>query len=237
MRVETLGNCTLYLGDSREVLKTLDGVSVTITDPPYGVGLGEKPSALGKESYASFDDTPESVSAICVPIIDACVERFGRVALTPGVKNMFRYAKPNHVGSFYYPSGAGCNSWGFSCWQPIFYYGKDPYGGKGSRPDSKESCEAAEKNGHPCPKPSGQMRWLVDRASVVGETVFDPFMGSGTTGVACVELGRKFIGCEIEPTYFEIALRRIEAALKQPRLFEPAPPKPKQVGDLFGEAA
>lgn len=218
MRVEVIGNATLYCGDSMELLATLSGVSVTITDPPYGVLLGTRNDSK-KESYESFEDTPENVLQSCVPIIQKCIANFDRAALTPGVRNMFLYPKPKHVGSFFYPSGAGCNSWGFSCWQPIFYYGKDPYGGKGSRPDSKESCETSEKNGHPCPKPIGQMKWLVNRASLSGETVFDPFMGSGTTGVACAALGRKFIGCEIEPKYFDIACKRIEDAQRQGDMF------------------
>jgi DNA modification methylase len=61
-----------------------------------------------------------------------------------------------------------------------------------------------------------------------GRTVLDPFMGSGTTGVACIKLGRKFIGVEIEPKYFDIACRRISEAWKQPRLFEEPRVKPTQ---------
>ena len=73
------------------------------------------------------------------------------------------------------------------------------------------------------------MRWLVNKASLPNETILDPFMGSGTTGVACVNLGRKFIGVEIEPRYFDIACKRIDEATRQPRLFsEPAAPKPRQ---------
>ena len=224
MRVEKIGRATLYCADSRDILQHIPQSASVITDPPYGVNLGDRGnSASIKDAYLSFDDTPENVAAICVPIIQSCIERFARVVLTPGVKNMFAYPKPSHVGSFYYPSGAGCNPWGFTCWQPIFYYGKDPFGGKGSRPDSKESCEAAEKNGHPCPKPIGQMKWLVNRASLLGDTVFDPFLGSGTTGVAAVQLDRNFIGCEIEPAYFDIACKRIEDAQKQ--------------GDFFVQAA
>lgn len=67
------------------------------------------------------------------------------------------------------------------------------------------------------------MRWLVNRVSLAGESVLDPFMGSGTTGVACAQLDRKFIGIEIEPKYFDIACRRIEQAYAQGKLFEPAP--------------
>ena len=87
-------------------------------------------------------------------------------------------------------------------------------------PTGFQSTEAAEKNGHPCPKPIGQMKWLVHRVSPFGdETVLDPFAGSGTTGVACMNLGRKFIGIEIEPKYFDISCERITNAQRQDRLF------------------
>jgi DNA modification methylase len=231
-RVETIGDCTLYLGDCLEILPTLGKVDAVVTDPPYGVDLGARDNNNRERvAYASTKDSPEFVSAVAVPAIDICREKYGRVVLTPGIKNLARYSTPDHIGAIYYPAGAGCNVWGFTCWQPILYYGKDPFGGRGSRPDSFQSTEAAEKNGHPCPKPIGQMRRLVDRCSTEGETILDPFMGSGTTGVACVNLDRKFIGIEIEPRYFDIACRRIEEAYKQPRLF--ADPKPTTKQEAF----
>ena len=214
-RVEVVGDCTIYLGDSTKIAPEVEADCV-VTDPPYGVGL----------TYTDFtDDTPELVSQVAVPLINMCSERFKRTVLTPGVKNMFLYRKPSHVGSIYYPAGAGMNSWGFTCWQPLFFYGKDPYGGKGSRPDSFASVEAAEKNGHPCPKPIGQMRKIVDRCTLPGEVIYDPFMGSGTTGVACMKLGRKFIGSEIDPGYFEISLKRLKEAHAQPDMFIQDEPK------------
>jgi site-specific DNA-methyltransferase (adenine-specific) len=72
------------------------------------------------------------------------------------------------------------------------------------------------------------MRWLVNRGSLRGMTVLDPFMGSGTTGVACAKLERRFVGIELEPRYFDIACRRIEAAYRQPDMFVPRPEKAKQ---------
>ena len=230
-RIERLAEgVTLHLGDCREILPTLGRVDGVVTDPPYGVSLGEGKlnNNRARAGYGSFEDTPESIEQIIVPIIDECRTIASRVVFTPGVRNLFKYAQPDHVGSIYYPAGAGCNAWGFSCWQPIIYYGKDPFGGKGSRPDSFESTEAAEKNGHPCPKPIGQMLKMVERATVRGETILDPFMGSGTTGVAAVKLGRKFIGIEIEPKYFDIACRRIQAALDAPDMFVEAPKPAKQ---------
>ena len=205
-----------YLGDCLEVLPTLGRFDAVVTDPPYGVGL---------EYTSKTDDTADFVATVVVPIIEACRSKATRVSLTPGVKNMFLYPRPTHTGAIYYPAGAGMNSWGFTCWQPILFYGKDPYGGQGSRPDSFESTETAEKNGHPCPKPIGQMLKWVNRTTLHGERILDPFMGSGTTGVAAVKLGRRFTGIEIDPGYFDIACRRIEAALKQPDMFID-PPKP-----------
>ena len=81
---------------------------------------------------------------------------------------------------------------------------------------------------HPCEKPTGMMEHIVGTSTRKGHAVIDPFMGSGTTGVACAKLGRKFIGIELEEKYFEIACKRIEEAYKQPDLFVPAPEKIKQ---------
>ena len=76
-------------------------------------------------------------------------------------------------------------------------------------------------NGHPCPKSVRWGTWLVEHfAKDKGATIFDPFMGSGTTGVACMQLGRNFIGCEIDPKYFAIAEKRIKAAAAQEVMFK-----------------
>lgn len=228
MREERIGNARLILGDSREVLPTLDDVDSIVTDPPYGVGFTGSSTKHGRDDsngYLSFDDTAENVADVVVPIVRECIERFGRVVMTPGLRCMFKYPEPRSVGSIFYPSGANAGPWGFVCSQPIFYYGADPYlaAGKGSRPNGFSTTEPAEANGHPCPKPLGQMRWLVNRASMPGDTILDPFMGSGTTGVACAQMGRSFIGIEIEPKYFDIACRRIEQAYRQADMFIPAP--------------
>jgi DNA modification methylase len=84
------------------------------------------------------------------------------------------------------------------------------------------------ESGHPAVYPIALAKQLTLSYSETGDTILDPFMGSGTTGVGCVKLGRKFIGIEIEPKYFDIAVRRIEEAYRQPDLFV-APPAPKPV--------
>ena len=71
---------------------------------------------------------------------------------------------------------------------------------------------------HPTEKPVELMKWLIETYTREGDTILDPFMGSGTTGVACVQTGRNFIGIEIDPTYFAIAEKRIKEAQQQPRL-------------------
>ena len=243
MRVEEIGRATLYCGDSRELIPQLEGVDSVITDPPYGVGYAgsaTRHSQRDGNAYISFEDSRENIEKVVVPIIDDCISKFSRVCFTPGRASMFLYPEPRCVGSIHYPSGANSGPWGFICSQPVFYYGKDPYlaNKMGGRPDGFTTTESAEKNGHPCPKPIGQMRWLVNRASLPGEVVFDPFMGSGTTGVACATMDRDFIGCEIEPKYFDIACKRIEEAQKQPDMFiEPAKPKAVQTGFDMGDAA
>ena len=233
MREEIIGECRLILGDCREILPTLGKVDCVVTDPPYGVnytGSATRHSNISGNGYISFEDSPENIERICVPIIKTVIKMAKRVCLTPGIPNARRYPTPDGEGVIWYPSGANRGPWGFVTHQPIYYYGKCPFlaSGRGSMPTGFQTTEPAEENGHPCPKPIRQMSWLVKRASLECETVLDPFMGSGTTGVACVKLGRKFIGIEIEPKYFDIACKRIEAAVKEPRLPLPEPKMKQQ---------
>lgn len=229
-RKEIIGPHTLLLGDCREILPTLGKVDAVVTDPPYGVnfeGKNTKHTKRSADGYASIDDGDEII-ALAVGVVEDCIMRFARVVCTPGVRNLFRYPEPAEHGAIYYPSGAGLGRWGFICSQPILYYGRDPYlaSGRGHRPNGFYTVESAPPNGHPCPKPVGTMRWLVNKASLPGEFILDPFMGSGTTIVACQKLGRIGIGIEIEEKYFDIACRRVEEAMKQPDLFVTTPSFP-----------
>jgi hypothetical protein len=158
-----------------------------------------------------FDDTRENVREIVIPIIARAIAHADCVVMTPGLAAMFDYPEPRAVGWIYYPSGANSGPWGFVCGQPIFYYGKDPYLAKqlGRLPNCFASTESAGDSEHPCPKPIGQMKWLVNRASLDGDIILDPFMGSGTTLRAAKDLGRKAIGIEIEERYCEIAAKRM----------------------------
>ena len=205
---------TIYHGDCLELLPEL-AFDVVVTDPPYGVKFGGKSTKHGKSKggYASHVDDADFVTDVVAPLVRQLVGRARVVCLTPGLRNMFSYPVPDHVGTLFYPSGAGQSSWGFTCSQPVFYYGKDPYlaAGKGSRPDSIWTTDNAnEVTGHPCPKPLSVMRWMVGRVSIdPADLILDPFMGSGTTLRAAKDLGRKAIGIEIDEAYCEIAAKRM----------------------------
>ena len=234
-RKEVIGDCTLYLGDCRDILPTLGKVDAVVTDPPYGIGGGSGTvgkSRAHKHTYRSFNDTVEEVVSSVIPAFEmALTVSEGRGVVTPGPKCLTSYPPPSAFGALYQPATCSLNLWGRSSSQPIFYYGRPPRIGKDIGDTTYQitdpSSEGAE--GHPCPKPIKTMVQLVRLASDEFETILDPFMGSGTTGVACVKLGRKFIGIEIDEGYFQIACERIRKAYAQPDMFI-APPaeKPKQ---------
>lgn len=237
IREEIIGDCRLIQGDCLEVMPLLGEFDACAMDVPYGVNLGNVKNGQAKrknqQAYNCFPDTPEYVESVCVKAIQYCADNYRSTAVTIGNRNMFKYPQPADMGVWWNPAGTSRGKWGFNCVvTPIFYYGKDPRAGRGSFPSSPvgigASREAANID-HPCGKPLSFMKWIVARVSSVGEQVIDPFMGSGTTGVACVKLGRKFTGIELDPDYFDIACRRIEEAYKQPDLFiETEKPKPAQ---------
>lgn len=226
MRKEVIGNATLYLGDCLEILPTLPKVDAVITDPPYGIegGTGGTSRARGRGNYegafTAAQDTPEFIANVVVPVIRLCLNLSRSVVVTPGNKNFCLYPQPDSFGSMYQPQGTGAQRWGWCDSQPIFYYGKSPIQGLRLEACTFRVVTADEcQNGHPCPKPLSFIKKLVGKASLQDETVLDPFMGSGTTGAACMDLGRQFIGIEIELKYFDIACQRIENAQRQVRMF------------------
>jgi len=238
-REEIIGDCRLILGDCLEVLPTLGKVDAVVTDPPYGCGVtyGEHYDDNRKDYWAWIDLRLRASRAVC-PLM----------AFTHRNHAMKYITDWDWVGVWHKPGSFGSrigNSFVLPHWEPIFLYGIHAKGVKGEyladvlsiNPQSANAGHngigrekwTKEQNGrHPTPKPLPLMERLVGVLASHSETVLDPFMGSGTTGVACVNLGRKFIGIEIEPKYFDIACRRIEEAYRQPRLFAEPQPKPKQ---------
>jgi site-specific DNA-methyltransferase (adenine-specific)/modification methylase len=207
-------NVKLYLGDCLDILPTLAAGSIdaVVTDPPYGISGGKGGDArdYGKGDYdtALWADTEEYIMEHVIPIIRRLIESYP-AAVTPGNRCMHFYPRPTDIGCFWHPATITHGPWGFTTFTPILYYGKDWRAGRGAWPSGKQVTERAEKNGHPCPKPIGAWTWLVEKVCPPDGTILDPFMGSGTTGVACIQTGRKFIGIEIDPGYFELAKQRI----------------------------
>ena len=215
-----IGNAELWLGDCREILPTLGKVDAVITDPPYGLNY----------PYLSYADTPENLGDLVPPFVAAARAVASRVVIFPGVHNLWVYPKADWVVSWSWRSTSHFGRAGYNMWQPVLLYGDDlKQFGNVNGITKTDSIHYADSNGigflservegHPCPKPVKVMRWLVQRFCEAAGTVIDPFMGSGTTGVACMKLGRKFIGIEIEPKYFDIACKRIEDAQRQGDMF------------------
>jgi site-specific DNA-methyltransferase (adenine-specific) len=212
-RVETIGECTLILGDCLEILPTLGKVDAVVTDPPYGIGFAAQPTKWQRRA----GQLPEAWD-------NAAVDGLPRLLALGDVQIVW--------GGNYYalPLSRGWLSW-FKPDAPPSMASIELAWTNQNRNSRQITCSIgatnAERVGHPTQKPLAVMAWCLEQFPAV-ETVLDPFMGSGTTGVACVNLGRKFIGIEIEPKYFDIACRRIEAAYKQPRLFAEPQAQPKQ---------
>ena len=204
----------IYKGDCRELIKQLPdkSIDVCLTDFPYGV----------EYDYKSWDDTKENLRQLIGELMPELLRTCKLVVITTGTKNMWLYPEPTWTLAWYVPSGAGVNSWGFTCWHPILVYGKCPYHSNnlGSRADVIRHIETTEQNGHPCPKPINLWRKVLERVSVKQtDVILDPFMGSGTTAVASIKANKQWIGFEIEQEYIDIAEKRIATELSLPSLF------------------
>jgi DNA modification methylase len=231
MREEIIGDCRLILGDCLEVMPTLGKVDAVVTDPPYefvpmGGGLGAK-MAVYKEIYAAnlhkgfdvniFKDVSDSLIICCskqqfVKIIKFSEENGYRWQLITFNKTN----PPPLVGKNYLPDA-----------EYIFHLWKNCELG-GEIKDKSRFFIGSVSDGkvdHPSPKPIKLMIKLVRLSRRDGGVVLDPFMGSGTTGLACIAERRPFIGIEMNEKYFDLSCRRIEEAYKQPDLFIEQPVK------------
>lgn len=230
-----IGDATLYCADCMDVLPLLDKVDAVITDPPYGIG--ESPSKIasrGKHAKGKWSNRSQLAAARDYGSFD-----WDSAPVPQEVINLIR---------------------SLSTWQAIFggnYYELPPTScwlvwDKMNGKNDFADCELAwtnwpkavrrlqwlwngmirqgnEERFHPTQKPLEVMKWVISLCPKA-ETILDPFMGSGTTGVAAIQLGRKFIGIERDPKYFDIACKRIEQAVAQGQLFAPEPIKQIQDG-------
>ena len=224
MREEIIGDCRLILGDSEAVLHGLSDFDAVVTDPPYGIGeaAGKNKSRTNMAVAKDYGNDEWDNQAISSDLL--------HMVMAAGRWNII-------FGGNYYPMPAT------SCWLVW-----DKLNGDNDFAD----CELAwtnlpkavrrirymwngmlrangeERGDHPTQKPLGVMAWCLQQLPPDTRTVIDPFMGSGTTGVACVAAGMAFTGIERESRYFDAACRRVEAAYKQPRLFAEPVAKPIQ---------
>lgn len=215
-----IGNATLYLGDCMEILPTLGKVDAVITDPPYGMSF-QSNHRLVKHLAIANDETADLACEVVRWAIEAAshsVYAFGRwdnCTDYPKPKSLVTWVKNNwSMGDLNHEHARQTEV-------AFFYAGPEHRFPKG-RPTDVIAHPRTRNEFHPTEKPVGLM------AAFVGWTeggICDPFMGSGTTGVAAMQAGRAFIGIEREPKYFDIACKRIEQAVSQGQLFEQEPPK------------
>lgn len=260
-REEIIGDCRLLLGDCRDILPTLEAVGHVISDPPFekeahtlqrrALGRG---SADGRRDIENAALPFEAITAEDRISVSAQMSRLSRGwvlvfcqaeavadwrdALDAGGASYRRamvWLKPDGMPQFTgdrpgmgYESivaswaGQGKSRWFGGGRHGVFTFTKHDSG----------AGHGGAANPHPTTKPIRLMEELVRLFTAPGEAILDPYMGSGTTGAAAVKLGRPFIGIEGDATYFEIACRKIEAAYRQPRLFEEPAPKPVQLSML-----
>lgn len=223
-----IGNAKLYLGDCRDIIPSLPMVGAVITDPPYGIAKGaafvKKNSTLVEDGSGAFN---ESDGHDWIDII----------RVVPGANFAVFHSRDN------YPTSSRLKDWHRFYWfkpappptpRPCFsssveeatiyqeVNGKRRWFGGGATPNSWSGLSPnrlKEAHGHPSQKPVALMEILVRCLSAPDDLVLDPFMGSGTTGVACMNLGRTFIGIEREREYFDICCRRLEDAQRQQGIF------------------
>jgi DNA modification methylase len=227
-RKEVIGDATLYLGDCRDILPTLGKVDAVVTDPPYGIfkASGGDGRMFGKDTIYSVDDSAAEWDARPDGELLALV----------------RAAAPLWTiwGGNYMAGDLG-DTKGLLIWNKLT--GNNSYADGECAFTNKvgtmrimthqwcgafKDSERGERAIHPTQKPVAVMRWCISYAKNA-QTILDPFMGSGTTGVAAVQMGRDFIGIEIDEGYFNIACDRIRKACAQPDFFVQQPQeKPKQ---------
>ena len=221
-----IGSATLILGDCMEVLPTLGRFDAVITDPPYGIGAYKNGTmgggVLAKQSTydaVDWDEKPISLDLInnLLNVGKTIIIFGGNYFSLPPARCWLIWDKDNGLNKFADAEMAWTNIEGAVRLKKYKWQGM-----------LQENMKNKEVREHPTQKPVPIMAWCIEQAGNPA-TILDPFMGSGTTGVAAIQLGRTFTGIEREPKYFDIACKRIEQAYAQGQLFEPIQPKQEQM--------
>lgn len=216
-RMEVIGDCTIYLGDCFEVMPALGNIDAVVTDPPYGIGYvhgAEKREFASRhnEKPIAGDDRPfDPAPFLGLPCVMWGANHFA--SRLPGGGRWIVWDKR---------AGTGFND------QSDVEIGWVSGPRRADRIISHlwsgyaKASEHGVRRDHPTQKPIVVMEWCLGFFPDA-KVILDPFMGSGTTLVACAKMGRRGIGIELDPGYFDIACRRVEAAYRQPDLFVPPP--------------
>lgn len=217
MRTEQLSrDVVLYLGDCKEIAGLIGEVDSVITDPPYGMAFR---SNHRKTQHAAIVNDGDGEALLWATQIPARHSRYVFCRWDNLLQDT-RLSKPKSLITWVK------NNWSMGDLQHeharqtesiLFYAGRD-HRFPGPRPPDVVRADRTKNEEHPTEKPASLMATIIEWTD---GAVFDPFMGSGTTGVAAVRLGRRFIGCEIDPTHFDTAVRRIEHEIKTPRILFP----------------
>lgn len=224
-RIETIGDATLYLGDCREILPTLNSLDVTVTDPPYGLkmdkgfqGFGGFGAPIARRQYKDNWDSERPSQEVFTLLLSKgpCLIFGGNffADILPRSKHWIVWDKLNTMPTF-----GDCE---------LIWTNLDRKSVKKITVEFNGLIGKEDTREHPTQKPLRLLSKIIESYTDRENTVLDPFMGSGTTGVAAIKLGRKFIGIEIEPKYFDIACRRIDEAARQPDMFIERPAESKQ---------
>lgn len=274
MRVERIGDATLYLGDCRDILPKIDRADLAVTSPPYNLGnapwehLGNwktGDAAGGRSKWKNGSDAGGGIQYGAhtdnMPWPDyvawqrGVIRELWRITSPSGA--IFYNHKPRVIGAKLWeptelvppgvthrqtiiwarPGGLNFNPTAFVPtheWIMLLAHMPFRLKSKGVSGLGDVWRLAPDANAHPAPFPVSLPLHVLE--ATTGATVLDPFMGSGTTGVAAAQKGRRFIGIELDERHFEQACRRIEEAYRQPRLFDEPVAKPVQPS-LLGDAA
>lgn len=219
MRVEQIGDCTLILCDCLEIMPTLGPVDAVVTDPPYGIDYGRSGGFSATHGWGAWrENVAWDASRPAASAFETMMAISKHQIIWGG--NYFTDYLPPTMHWIIWDKGQR----EFSLADFEMAWGSQ----KRAARIINYARSKALKDGkqHPTQKPIEVMRFCIEELPKATKAIIDPFMGSGTTGVACVKLGRRFIGIEIDSGYFDIACRRIEDAYRQPDMFveRPAPP-------------
>ena len=221
-RKEIIGDCTLYLGDCLEVMPTLGKVDAVVTDPPWNMAFFQDDD----KPWPEYADWLADLNRQYLEIAPNAAVVFLSSKAIPFVSHVFQGWQPFAACKNFSQMSASKDTIP-NAFDIGFARIKGCFTGSGR---NWFVCNTAgmlkDRTGHPTPRTLDAMTSVLDWLDA--KTILDPFMGSGTTLVACAKLGRKGIGIELDPDYFEIACKRVRDAYAQPDLFIAPPEKPTQ---------